>query len=180
MLRIISGEWGSRKIAVPPGKGTRPTSERAREALFSSLALKGDETILDLFAGSGALGLESLSRGAYSAVLVDSSPSAARCIRSNVELLGASSRARVIEADWQVACRNLAQDGKRFDVIFVDPPWASCVEVGLALAALIRPLSTGESVVVCESPAANPMEVGLPLQRERRYGDTLLRFHGTK
>jgi 16S rRNA (guanine(966)-N(2))-methyltransferase RsmD len=180
MLRIISGEWGSRKIAVPPGQGTRPTSERAREALFSSLALQGGETVLDLFSGSGALGLESVSRGAEAAVLVESSSPAARCIRSNIDLLGAVSRTRVIEADWQVACRNLQQDGSRFDVIFVDPPWADCQEVGSALAAVIEPILADDGVVVCESPAGQPMEVGLPLQRERRYGDTLLRFHGTK
>lgn len=136
--------------------------------------------MLDLFSGSGALGLESVSRGAEAAVLVESSSSAARCIRSNIDLLGAGSRTRVIEADWQVACRNLQQDGSCFDVIFVDPPWADCQEVGPALAAAIQPILAADGVVVCESSAGQPMEVGLPLQRERRYGDTLVRFHGTK
>jgi len=179
MLRLISGEWGGRKISVPPGKGTRPTSERAREALFSSLALEGGETVLDLFSGSGALGIEALSRGAASAVLVDSSASAARCIRTNLGLLKCSA-GRMVEADWEVACRNLARDGAVFDLVFIDPPWAQCGEVGPLVAPALEPLLRDGARVICESPAATPMEVDLPLLREKRYGDTLLRFHGTK
>jgi 16S rRNA (guanine966-N2)-methyltransferase len=179
MLRVISGEWGGRKISVPPGRGTRPTSERAREALFSSLALQGGERVLDLFSGSGALGIEALSRGAEMAVLVDSTASAARCIRSNLDILGCST-ARMVEADWQVACGNLVRDGEKFDVVFVDPPWAECEAIGPLLEPAIFSLLTDGARVICESPAATPMEVDLPMLREKRYGDTLLRFHGTK
>lgn len=165
---------------MPEGEGTRPTSERAREALFSSLALRGGERVLDLFAGSGALGIESLSRGAEEAFLVESNSRAARCIRSNLEALHAGDRARVIEADWQVACGNLCRDGSKFDVVFVDPPWASTSEVGAKLFEVVGPLLATGARLVTESASSDPMELELPLLREKRYGDTLLRFYGTQ
>ena len=177
MLRIISGEWGSRRIQTPPGTGTRPTSERAREGLFSSLALQGGENVLDLFAGSGALGIESLSRGADKAVFCDQNSRAAACIRVNIASLGAESRCRVIEADWRVACGNLAREGADFDVVFVDPPWAQTAEVGEQLLSELSPLLAPGATVVIESASAEPMELSLPLLREKRYGDTLIGFY---
>ncbi len=177
MLRIISGEWGSRRIQTPPGDGTRPTSDRAREGLFSSLALQGGERVLDLFAGSGALGIESLSRGAENAVFCEQDSRAAACIRTNLASLGAESQGRVIEADWTVGCGNLARDGARFDVVFVDPPWAQTAKVGEQLLDLLKPLLAPGAVLVVESASSEPMEVSLRRLREKRYGDTLIRFY---
>ena len=162
---------------MPDGDGTRPTSERAREGLFSSLALQGEERVLDLFAGSGALGIEALSRGAEFALFGESNSRAAACVRSNLELLGAGARGRVMEADWKVVCGNLTRDGLLFDVVFVDPPWAETAAVGESLVELIGPILAEGARVVVESSSAEPMELTLPLLREKRYGDTLIRFY---
>lgn len=165
---------------MPHGDGTRPTSERAREGLFSSLALQGGERVLDLFAGSGALGIEALSRGAEVAVFAESNSRAAGCIRSNLEALKSGSRGRVVEADWKVVCGNLARDGAQFDVVFVDPPWAETTAVGETLVEVLAPLFAPEAMLVVESASSEPMELSLPLLREKRYGDTLIRFYESK
>src|SRR5258707_14629336 len=96
-MRVIAGQWGGRRLAAPPGRATRPTSDRVREALFSILGPLDGERVLDLFAGSGALGLEALSRGAASATLVERAPAALRALRENVAALGAD--AEVVATD---------------------------------------------------------------------------------
>jgi len=122
-MRIIAGEWRGRAIEAPPGAGTRPTADRVRETLFSMLASRlgsfEDLRVADLFAGSGALGLEALSRGAASATFVESDAAAAAAIRRNAEKLGADERARVISGSALALARSDA-----FDVIFADPPYS--------------------------------------------------------
>jgi 16S rRNA (guanine966-N2)-methyltransferase len=126
-MRIIAGEHRGRRIAAPPGERTRPMLDRVREALFSTLGdLVADARVLDLFAGSGSLGLEALSRGATHARLVERDPRALAVLKANVELLGVGDRARVVRADalepgaWHEA------DAERtpYDLVFLDPPYA--------------------------------------------------------
>ena len=178
MLRLIAGEFGGRRIEVPTGSRTRPTAERVREALFSSLGDVSGASVLDLFAGSGAFGFEALSRGASQAVFVDDSRSAIVCLMRNADLLGAGDRAAVSQADWRSAVARLAAEGQQFDAVFVDPPYALAAEVGADLSETLGPVLAPDATVITESAARAPMPTDLPLLRERRYGDTLLRFHG--
>ncbi|WP_049557014.1 16S rRNA (guanine(966)-N(2))-methyltransferase RsmD [Nonomuraea sp. SBT364] len=137
MTRIIAGSAGGRRLETPPGRGTRPTSDRAREGIFLTLdSLHGlaGARVMDLYAGSGAVGLEALSRGAAEAVLVESDPRAVRAIRANVAALGFGG-ARVVADRVE---RMLGRPGEEpFDIVFADPPYAvSDDEVGRVLAAL--------------------------------------------
>jgi 16S rRNA (guanine966-N2)-methyltransferase len=122
-MRIIAGEWRGRPIEAPVGSSTRPTADRARETLFSMLASRlgsfDDLRVADLYAGSGALGLEALSRGAASALFVESDANAAAAIRRSAEKLGASERVRVIMGSALALPRS-----EPFDLIFADPPYA--------------------------------------------------------
>lgn len=123
-MRIIAGEWRGRTIEAPPGQATRPTADRVRETLFSMLASRlgsfEDLRIADLFAGSGALGLEALSRGASSATFVESDAKAAAVIRRNADTLRASDRVQILPGS------SLAlPQSKPFDLIFADPPYAA-------------------------------------------------------
>ena len=172
MTRIVAGTHGGRRLVVPAGDGTRPTSDRAREGLFSSLQslldLEGAR-VLDLYAGSGALGLEALSRGAASATLVERDPKALAALRRNVADLGLA--ARVVEED---VASYLAGTPERYDVVLLDPPYD--VDVDPVLAALPRWLEEG-AVVVAErrtrGPAPSP-PAGLEPLRSRRYGEATL------
>ena len=121
-MRIVAGRWGGRTIATPPGRDTRPTAERVREALMSVLAAElPGARVLDLFAGSGALGLEALSRGAEQATFVESAERASRVLRGNIAALGASENARVVNSD---ALRFLnGIEALEFDLAFADPPY---------------------------------------------------------
>lgn len=123
-MRIISGEWRGRPIEPPPGTGTRPTADRVREALFSMLASRlgsfEELRIADLFAGSGALGLEALSRGAASATFVENDPKAAAILKRNAEKLGATERVRLLARSALTLPRS-----EPFDLILADPPYAA-------------------------------------------------------
>lgn len=123
-LRIIGGRWRGRKLHFPPIPGLRPTGDRLRETLFNWLTpFVVDAYCLDLFAGSGALGLESLSRGAATATMVELSPHACHAIRQHASTLGAGSQAEVVEADAQIWLQQSSPRG--FDLVFLDPPFDS-------------------------------------------------------
>lgn len=177
MTRIIAGTAGGRRLAVPP-RGTRPTSDRVREALFSALEHDpglGGAAVLDLCAGSGALGLEALSRGAGHALLVESDRRAAGVLRRNVADLGLPGA----EVRAAPAAAVLGAPAPRaYDVVLVDPPYdVPDAEVAgwLAAAAAHGWLADGAVVVVeRRSGAAFPWPVPLEAVRERRYGDTVL------
>jgi len=123
-MRIIAGEWRGRPIEAPPGRGTRPTADRVRETLFSMLTSRlgsfEDLRVADLFAGSGALGFEALSRGAASVTFVESEPAAAASIQRNADSLGAANRIRIESGSALALLRT-----DPFDLIFADPPYAS-------------------------------------------------------
>jgi 16S rRNA (guanine966-N2)-methyltransferase len=176
MMRVIAGELGGRRLRSPRGTGTRPTSERVREALFSMLGDVSGLRVLDLFAGSGSLGIEALSRGAAAATFVERSPRALAALRGNITALGLAERARVVEGDALTALR---LPGK-YDLIFLDPPYAAAA--GPLAGALARGLAgvlAAGGRVVSESDRRAPLELELPLRRERRYGDTMIRIHET-
>ena len=123
-MRIIAGEARGRTLTAPKGMDTRPTQDYVRESLFNILQASVPEArVLDLFAGSGALALEALSRGAVKATLVDCSTDAVQCIKRNAETLGFAERVTVIRSDWQAALMRLSKNGERFTLVFLDPPY---------------------------------------------------------
>ncbi|WP_375388895.1 RsmD family RNA methyltransferase [uncultured Amnibacterium sp.] len=178
MPRIVAGWAGSLQLAVPPD-GTRPTSDRTREALFSMLeardAIRG-AAVVDLYAGSGALGLEAVSRGAASAVLVEKAPRAVRTIRDNVRRV---ERAAPAPIEVRVAPQSveafLAGAAGGIGLAFLDPPYdLPDAQVAADLAAL-APLLVPDAVVLVERSSHSPAPLlppGLELERTRAYGDT--------
>ena len=139
-MRIIAGTAGGRKFEAPDGLNTRPTLDRVRENLFNILQMRiPSARVLDLFAGSGALSMEALSRGAAFAVLVDSDRSANRIQRRNLENLDMTERAEILLCDWHKAVAALSRDKRQFDLIFLDPPYrmTDLREVFKAIGGLI-------------------------------------------
>jgi 16S rRNA (guanine966-N2)-methyltransferase len=176
-MRVVAGLYGGRRILAPPGDATRPTSDRVREALFSILGARvAGAHVLDLFAGSGALGIEALSRGAAVAEFVDAHPLAVRVVRQNLERLGAE--ARVHRSDAVQWLRAASRAGAQYDLVFLDPPYRLAERLGRGLADGLPAVLAPRAVVVAESDRRAPLALGLPLQDERRYGDTLIRIHG--
>ena len=177
-MRIVAGVHGGRRIAAPPGDTTRPTSDRVREALFSVLGPLDNHVVLDLFAGSGALGLEALSRGAARAVFVERDRRALGALRANVATLGLpGERACVRAGDARRVAGDAVGRAEAYDLIFVDPPYRLAAALGAALGATLTGLLGPGARVVTESPRRAPMELTVPLTQERRYGDTLIRIH---
>ena len=176
VTRIVAGRAGGRRITVPPGASTRPTSDRAREALFSALeALRGaweGARVLDLFAGSGALGLEALSRGAVHTLLVDSDARAAATIRDNVAALGLDGA--VVRCDRVERVVGAPAEAP-YDVVFLDPPYREPVErVVAVVTALTEGWLAPDAAVVVERSSRDPdfpWPDGLETARERSYGE---------
>ena len=183
-MRITGGTLRSRAIRAPRGQATRPTSDRVREALFGILESAGvvrGARVLDLYAGTGALALEALSRGAARAVLVESSREALAAVRGNVASLDLAEVARVLAVDVREAVRRLAGEAP-FDRVLADPPWA-LVDTGEAprvLADLARSTLLAEGALVVLEHASrtpSPRIEGLTEQQSRRYGDASLTFY---
>ncbi len=179
MTRIVAGEFGGRQIKTPPGDGTRPTTDRVREAMFSSLQseLSGFDglRVLDLFAGSGALGLEALSRGAVAADFVESDSRVAGVIKRNIADLGAAN-ATVLRTTVERFVR--VPPPEPYDLIFLDPPYAlGTDEVAALVAALTVPAwRTADSVIVVERSSRDPFSWpdGVLGLRDKAYGETTL------
>jgi 16S rRNA (guanine966-N2)-methyltransferase len=174
-VRVVAGVYGGRRLETPAGRSTRPTSDRVREALFSILGPLDDLRVLDLFAGSGALGIEALSRGAREAVFVDSDERAAAAVRRNLDTLGAD--ARVHRRDALAWLASAASGGETFDLVFADPPYSSAGRTAGRLSDLLPPLLTDTSLTVTESDKRHPLLLTLPLIDERTYGDTRIAIH---
>ena len=174
-MRVVSGRLGGRRLTAPAGRATRPTSDRVREAVFSILGPLGGERVLDLFAGSGALGLEALSRGAGEVTFVDRDPRAVAAVRANLEALGIE--ARVLRQDARGALRDARERGDAYDLVFLDPPYRLASALAAELAAALPPVLAPGARVVSESDRRAPLELAFPLLDERRYGDTLIRIH---
>ena len=179
-MRIVAGQFGGRALVAPRGRATRPTSDRVREALFSILGAESVEgaRVLDLFAGSGALGIEALSRGASHAAFVDSSAAAVAAIRRNLSAVGADAEVR--RQDALAYVRGASRDARQYDLVFLDPPYRHAGALGRELSAALGPVLALDARVVTESDRRAPLELDLPLLGERRYGDTLIRIHGSR
>jgi 16S rRNA (guanine966-N2)-methyltransferase len=176
-MRVIAGAHRGRTLQAPRGAATRPTSDRVREALFSILGELGGLAVLDLFAGSGALAIEALSRGAREATLVDRSAGAIAAIRRNLETLGID--AEVVRGDALAWCEQAKRRARQYDLVFLDPPYRHGSLLGGRLTAALGGLLAPGARVVAESDRRQPIGLGLPLLDERRYGDTLIQIHGT-
>jgi len=182
MTRIVAGQAGGRRLAVPAGRGTRPTADRAREGLFATMtALRGTlagARVLDLYAGSGAVGLEALSRGAADVLLVESDPRAARVIRGNIEALGLPGARLLADRVERVLARGPGDCPPR-DLVFADPPYAAPDdEIARVLAALRDRgwLAPGALIVVERSARSGPVAwpAGYAADRSRGYGEATL------
>jgi 16S rRNA (guanine966-N2)-methyltransferase len=177
-MRVIAGMYGGRTLKAPPGSATRPTSDRVREALFSILGERVEGArVLDLFAGSGALGIEALSRGAESAVFVDDAPAAVRAIKGNLEALGAGAQVRRTDALRFLG--GASADAAQYDLLFLDPPYRLADRLASRLSEAIPAVLAPGAVAVAESDRRAPLALALPLHDERRYGDTLIRIYGS-
>jgi 16S rRNA (guanine(966)-N(2))-methyltransferase RsmD len=180
VTRIVAGTRGGRRLLTPPGSDTRPTSDRVREALFSSLeamtALEGCRFV-DLYAGSGAVGLEAASRGAAAVLLVESDARASRTARANIAALDLADRCRISTARLPAALST--QPTEPYDVIFADPPYAAAeAEIATLLGNLVEYdwLAAG-AIVVLERSARTPPQAaveGVTPVQSRRYGESVL------
>lgn len=188
-MRVIGGHWRGRPLAAPQGLGTRPTSDRLRESLFNILEhglpvppgrppLPIGARVLDLFAGSGALGLEALSRGARRAVFIEPAVPARAAIRRNAEALGCMERVQIWRRDATQLGAMPASAGGPFDLVFLDPPYRQgLIAPTLSSARAGGWLAEGAvAVVECAAEEAVPVAEGFGLIAERRYGDTRLAF----
>jgi 16S rRNA (guanine966-N2)-methyltransferase len=206
-MRVIGGEWKGRRLAAPAGRATRPTSDRVREAVFDvlgTMALRGELApppddegaeeagvgahayagaplaglhVLDLFAGSGALGIEALSRGARSAVFVERAAPALTALRANLSALGAlPDRARVAPTDALRFLRTDARAASLYTLVFVDAPYARYDEIAAGLAQRLNAVLAPGAVVVVESARGRGPELPLELHATKTYGDTQVTF----
>jgi 16S rRNA (guanine966-N2)-methyltransferase len=172
-VRIVAGRYKGRRLRMPRGAPTRPTADRVREALFSMLGDVSGARVLDLYAGSGALGIEALSRGADSALFVERDPRAAAAIRANIDAVGANGEVR-----RQDVLGFLASDHRPFDLVLCDPPYDSGPRIAGQLAERLPALLAEGARTVTESDKRRPLELPFPLLTERTYGDTRIAIHG--
>ena len=169
-MRVVAGQFKGHPLRSPR-RTTRPTLNRVREAVFSMLGPLDELAVLDLYAGSGALGIEALSRGAASATFVDSDAASVAAIRQNLERTRAEG-ALVTRSDALAFLGNAARQGERWDLAFCDPPYRLATRLGEPLSRMLEPVLAPGARVVCESSHRQPLELDLPLEKERRYGDT--------
>jgi 16S rRNA (guanine966-N2)-methyltransferase len=171
-VRVVAGEFKGRRLHAPRGARTRPTADRVREALFSMLGDVSGARVLDLYAGSGALGIEALSRGADSAVFVERDRAALAALLRNLQAVGANAEVR-----RQDVARFLAQPEGTFDIVFCDPPYDVAPRVAAQLAEALPATLEESARIVTESDKRNPLVLPLPLVVERSYGDTRIAIH---
>jgi 16S rRNA (guanine966-N2)-methyltransferase len=169
-VRVVAGLYRGRTLHAPPGDAVRPTSDKVRGAIFNVLAGVDGARVLDLYAGTGALGIEALSRGAADATFVDTQTDA---IERNLAPLGAESE--VVRADveaWLGRAR-----ARAYDLVFLDPPYSSAPRLGDTLTRLLPAVLSQNARIVTESDKRAPLDLGFPLEFERDYGHTRIRIH---
>lgn len=176
-MRVVAGTYRGRRLQAPKGASTRPTSDRVREAVFAMLGSCDGARVLDLFAGSGAMGIEALSRGAVAATFVDADARAAGCVRANLAALGlAAPAARVVVRDWRAALAADAARGVSYDLCVIDPPYSLLAGISTALAHALAPVLAESATVVIEGPATGPVPtldgIGVTQRSDRTYGAT--------
>jgi len=207
-MRVVAGQWRGRPLVAPAGRATRPTSDRVREAIFDVLAALPEaaaaprdevdsgqlagHVVLDLYAGSGGLGIEALSRGAASCTFVEKDRSALRVLHANLERLAigvtaADGRSRALPPDEEPRAHVLGVDarralpadalrGSRYTLLFVDPPYERYLELQPSLARLVGPVLAQGAVLVIETAVRTPVDLPWRVVREKRYGDTKVTF----
>jgi 16S rRNA (guanine966-N2)-methyltransferase len=168
-VRVVAGEFKGRTLHGPRGAAVRPTSDKVRGAIFNVLGDIAGLSVLDLFAGTGALGIEALSRGAADATFVDTDPAPAQ---RNLDAIGIDTR-----VDSRDALQWLKQTDARFDLVFADPPYSSAPSLGDRLTELLPAVLSKNARIVTESDKRAPLDLGFPLEFERDYGDTRVRIH---
>jgi 16S rRNA (guanine966-N2)-methyltransferase len=178
-MRIIAGEFRGRRLVAPTGRATRPTSDRVREAWFSMLGPL-DGLALDLYAGTGALGFEALSRGAKRVVFVESGRAAQDSINRNADTLGVTERITLISSTVEAASRSLSRLGP-FDLVLTDPPWTHMTAAELALKRLLTSeLLAADGRIVLGHPHGKPVSLttdsGLIEEKQRSWGDSAATF----
>lgn len=171
-MRVIAGELKGRKLKSPKGLGTRPMLDRVREALFSILGDIEGAAVLDLYAGTGSLGIEALSRGASKAVFVDSGRYAT--VAANIEMLGLAARAQFIRQDALACLRRQDEVGARWNLIFLDPPYRDAATVAEAVTPYLEAALEPGGRVVWHCQRRSPVPLGLELITERHYGNSTI------
>lgn len=172
-MRIIAGTHRGHRIEAPPGRGTRPTSDRVRENVFNILGPVDGAEVLDLYAGSGAMGLEALSRGAARAVFVERDAGAVRAIERNLDKL--RLRATVVRRDVVTV---LAAETRKYDLVLVDPPYDVYADIQPKLSTLLPRVLAVDAVVVIETDKRVEPELPLELRTTRAYGQTRVTVYG--
>jgi 16S rRNA (guanine966-N2)-methyltransferase len=170
-VRVIAGSRKGHTLAAPRGLETRPTSDRVRENIFNLVGPVEGARVLDLFAGSGALGIEALSRGAASAVFVEHDPEAVRTIERNLDRLRLTG-ARVVRGDVLRTVAQEATAGAKYDLVLVDPPYGMLTQLQPRLARHFPPLLAADGLVVVETDTRSEPELPLPVRTTRKYGQT--------
>lgn len=177
-MRVVAGRYGGRRLVAPRGDLTRPTADRVREALFSALGPLDEARVLDLYAGSGALGIEALSRGAARVVFVERDRRALDVLRRNLAALDVPpAEADVRPGDARAALRTARARGEDYDLVFLDPPYRLAPALGPELLRGLTGLLAPGARVVAEMDRRSPLELDLPCTLDRRYGDTQIRIH---
>lgn len=183
-MRVIAGRAKGKRINVPKGVKIRPTTDRVKEAVFSIIGDRIEQArVLDLYAGSGSLGIEALSRGAAEAIFVDSQPAANKAIQRNLDETGFASRARVMRSRAKESVYRLASQGREFDLIFLDPPYRiSIFELKAVLEKLVeQKVLASKGIIVLEHLAKIvPKTDTLRKISTRRYGDSAISFFVTR
>jgi 16S rRNA (guanine(966)-N(2))-methyltransferase RsmD len=182
-MRIIAGQFRSRTLQAPSGMATRPSSDRLRETLFNVLSPRiQDAAFLDLYAGSGAVGIEALSRGAARVAFVERAPAALRALRGNLDKLGITGGFRIDSSSVAAAMKHLSKENQRFDLVFLDPPWDAVTEYAATLGSLGSSacgLLTDGALVIAEHRRKERLEERYgALERSRllEQGDAALSF----
>jgi 16S rRNA (guanine(966)-N(2))-methyltransferase RsmD len=180
-MRIIGGQAKGRRIALPPGYAVRPTSDRIKEALFNILVSVDGQTFLDLYAGTGNVGMEALSRGAKLVVFVEKINLLVTSIKKNLDEFGFRGRYRIFHMGAEKAMACLAQEGARFDLIFADPPYrVGLIDSTIGLLNVYPSLLAEDGRLILQHAVAEPLklraEMAFELVDTRRYGDTFLSF----
>lgn len=178
-MRVIAGAAKGHTLETIEGLNTRPTTDRIKETLFNIIAFDLPECrFLDLFAGSGAIGIEALSRGADEAVFVEQAADCTAVIKRNLVHTKLQERARMMQMDAMAALEQLAVEGKTFDIIFVDPPYEADLYEGVLAKILEKGLLTEKGYIITESSAQIPLTLptGMQILREKVYKTTILTF----
>lgn len=181
-MRVISGKCRGKKLITLKGLNTRPTLDRVKEALFNIIQFNiQDAQVLDLFAGSGSLGIEALSRGAEQVVFCDNSNAAIKIIKRNIELTNYKEKSLIINKDYKEALKQISNLGKKFNIVFLDPPYKSNFAEEALKELINMELITDDGIIIIETDDENKKHIlssnrKIEIYDERKYGSVILIF----